>query len=482
MTRKFIHRFLLQEGPQSMFLHKIKSDGLSHLSYMIGSNGEAALIDPRRDIDAYMELARQENCRITHVFETHRNEDLVSGARFIAELTGASVYHGPNADNPIVYAETLNEGDKFEIGKVLLTALETPGHTDDSICLVINDADHTKKPVGVFTGDTLFVGDVGRTDFYPDRKEEVAGLLFDSLQKLKRLGSQALIYPAHGAGSVCGAGLADREFSTIGHELANNERFAMENRDDFIAAKLAEHHYRPPYFKSMELLNVTGAPAPKRYLAPPPIASSSELFTSHDAQIVDIRSETDFAGAHVPSSYAIPAGMLAAFAGWFLDYNSDILLISDTAAQAEEAATTLARIGYDKVIGHHAGTVGLATHGLELGRLELVGADTLRARLSSRSGNWTLLDVRSIDEFEAGHEDGALHAYVGELPGAAEDLPLKPHITVMCGSGMRATIAASVLKRAGYPTVDVYYGPALSETERTASREAKQSRLHVVLN
>ncbi|WP_370234766.1 MULTISPECIES: MBL fold metallo-hydrolase [Henriciella] len=458
-----------------MFVHKIKSDGLSHLSYMIGSNGQAALIDPRRDVDAYMDLAREEDCRITHVFETHRNEDLVSGAPVISQLTGATVYHGPQPAQPIAYATTVREGDKFRIGKIELTVLETPGHTDDSVSYVLHDTDNPERAVGVFTGDALFIGDVGRTDFYPDREREVAGLLFDSLQKLKRIGPQAIIYPAHGAGSVCGAGMADREFSTIGHELANNQRFAMQDREAFIEAKISENHYLPPYFKEMERLNAEGGSATSRFPTPPPVPSDSRLFTSHEAQIVDIRSETDFAAAHVPGSYCIPQGMLAAFAGWFLNYQTDILLISDSAEQARQAAVTLSRIGFDRVIGHHAGTVSLATAGQSLESLPLVETRTVESRLADIGKGWTLLDVRSIDEFNAGHIEGATHAYVGHLPDALAEMSLGSRVTVMCGSGMRASIAASVIKRAGYPNVDVYYGSWAAWNKRE-SRPATASR------
>ena len=441
-----------------MFLHKIKSDDLSHLSYMIGSNGEAAIIDPRRDIDVYLDIAARENVRITHVFETHRNEDLISGAPIVKAATGARVLHGPNPEEPVVYADTVHEGDAFEIGQLTLKVLETPGHTFDSVSYVIHDRDNSEGAVGVFTGDALFVGDVGRTDFYPDRAREMAGMLFDSLQKLKALGDHVLLYPAHGAGSVCGAGIGAREFSTIGHERENNARFAMSDRDAFIEAKLDEHHYKPPYFKQMERANMDGGSAMARYLTPPPVVPGRGALDAERNQLVDIRSETDWAAAHLPGSYCIPSGMLAAFAGWFLDHDRDIVLISKGAEQAEAAARTLARIGYDRIIGHQAGTVGLATANVTLESTELVDTATVKERLSGGVENWSLLDVRGIEEFEAGHIDGAVHAYVGHLPEALEELNLASHVTVMCGSGMRASIAASVLKHAGAGTVDVYYG------------------------
>lgn len=441
-----------------MFLHKIKSDVLAHLSYMIGSNGSAAVIDPRRDIDIYMEIARNEGCRITHLFETHRNEDLISGTPALKEATGAKVLHGPNPEQPVVYAETTHEGDEYNIGSACISVLETPGHTFDSVSYVLYDTENGEEPVGVFTGDALFIGDVGRTDFYPDRKREVAGLLFDSLQKLIALGDQTIVYPAHGAGSVCGSGMADREFSTIGHERANNEPLRIKDRDAFIDTKVAEHHYIPPYFSRMEKLNMEGGPAMARYKAPPPVTPKDPRFDDGETQVIDIRSETDFAAAHVAGSYCIPKGMLAAFAGWFLDPEKEILLLSDSSEQAEAAAVTLARIGFDRVTGYHAGTVPFAVNNRPLESLDLIDTETVKARLSQSAPDWSLLDVRGIDEYEAGHIEGAQHAYVGKLPDALSEVNLADHVTVMCGTGMRATIAASVLQRAGYPVVDVYYG------------------------
>ncbi len=188
-----------------MFVETIKSDGLAHLSYLIGNAGQAAVIDPRRDCETLCRAGAARGCRITHIFETHRNEDLVSGAPILAELTGAPVHHGPNAAGEVVYARTrCGRAMSFRLGALRIEVPETPGHTDDSLSFVLYDTDFGDEAVGVFTGDALFVGDVGRTDFYPDRAAEVAGLLFDSLRRIVALGDQAIIYPAHGAGSVCG--------------------------------------------------------------------------------------------------------------------------------------------------------------------------------------------------------------------------------------------------------------------------------------
>lgn len=235
-----------------MLLEKIKTSGLAHLSYLVGAGGQAAVIDPRRDCAIYVDKARAEGLEITHIFETHRNEDLVSGAPILAQITGARVLHGPNPERPVVYADTVHEGDSFPLGQLEIRVMETPGHTDDHLAYALFDTAYPDKAVGVFTGDALFIGDVGRTDFYPDRREEVAGLLYDSLQKILALGDQAMVYPAHGAGSVCGSGMTEREFSTVGHERLNNPRLQIAGRDAFIRFKVKESHYQPPYFRLME--------------------------------------------------------------------------------------------------------------------------------------------------------------------------------------------------------------------------------------
>jgi hydroxyacylglutathione hydrolase len=436
-----------------MKLEKIKTEGLAHLSYLLTSKGEAAVIDPRRDVEVYLDRARAEGCRITHIFETHRNEDLVSGAGILADITGAEVWHGPNPAAPVRYAKTTKEGDSCKIGSARIEVLETPGHTFDSLSFVLYDESSGGGPVGVFTGDALFVGDVGRTDFYPDRRREVSGLLYDSLQKLLALGDHVLLYPAHGAGSVCGSGMADREFSSLGHERQNNPRLQL-GREAFIEAKSKEHHEQPPYFRLMERLNLEGADPSRRYPLPPP-ASFVEA-SGDGGQLVDVRGITDFLGAHLPGSLAIPDDMLAAFAGWFLDADKPIDLVCRDAAQAERSVRTLERIGFDGARKFRTGVVSAASSSGPFERLDAVSTETIRKRLSR--GDWTLLDVRGQDEFEAGHIEGARNIYLGHLPSRLEELPREGKITVMCGSGARATIAASILLQHGFAGVDVYLG------------------------
>ena len=438
-----------------MLIEKIKTPGLAHLSYFLSADGEAAVIDPRRDIDVYLDLARANGAIIKHVFETHRNEDLISGAPLIKQATDAEVWHGPNPEQVIRYAQETREGQVFQIGGASLKVLETPGHTDDSLSYVLFDKSFAESPVGVFTGDALFIGDVGRTDFYPDRKRDVAGLLFDSLQKLIALGDQCLVYPAHGAGSVCGSGMAAREFSSIGHERKNNPRLHIDEREAFIDAKVDEHHYIPPYFELMEQCNMVGAEA-----APPaPLPCAPDmLFDPGEHICLDVRGIFDFAGGHRAGALCIPDDMIAAFAGWFLTVDQPSLLIARDQTQALNAATTLQRIGFDRIGGYIAGVMPLGVRNGPLETLDFVNTETVASRINNPPNGWTLLDVRAKEEYRGGYIEGSHHAYVGELPDAADDIDPENPVTVMCGSGARATIAASLLRRCGFADVDVYIG------------------------
>lgn len=442
-----------------MFIEKIKSDGLAHLSYLLGDGGEAAVVDPRRDCETYVEIAAARGCRITHVFETHRNEDLVSGAPILAGLTGAQIHHGPNPAGAVAYAGTVREGDAFRFGSLRLKVLETPGHTDDSLSFTIHDDDFGDDAVGVLTGDALFVGDVGRTDFYPDRAEEVAGLLYDSLQKICALGDHVLVYPAHGAGSVCGDNMANREFTSVGYERRRNPMLQYERREDFIAAKLAEHHDRPPYFALMERLNLEGCDAAARVIRPPALDIEAFRESADECTVLDVRGIADYLGANLPGSLAIPCDMVPAFAGWLVDPEHKIVLVATDVIQAETAARHLARIGYDRIQGFlTAAMTGWAAQALPFGSVPVVDVREVARRVEAAPNDWTLLDVRKLSEIGDGIVPGAHPVFLGDLPKKCGTLDPEGSYTVMCASGARATIGASVLRCAGFSDVSVFLG------------------------
>ena len=442
-----------------MLIEKIKTPGLAHLSYLIGSGNQAAVIDPRRDCEIYIDLARKNGFEITHIFETHRNEDLISGAPILAAWTSAKVYHGPNADGEVEYASIIKDGETFEIGDLVIKAMETPGHTNDHLAYALFDNNYSDGAVGVFSGDALFVGDVGRTDFYPDRAEEVAGLLYDSLQKILSLGDQAILYPAHGAGSVCGSGMADREFSTLGHERLNNPRLNMESRVAFIEAKINETHYVPPYFSLMEKLNLEGGSETGR-ASFPRILTLDELEKCNADHFIDIRSPASFAAAHFPTSFLIPEAMLPAFAGWFVRDGDSVALIADDENQLSGALEHLRRIGLDDILGGYTGIVNAAANGKKLGSIPMVDTAIVKKRIGDREANWKLLDVRAQDEVDKFQIGAAQHIYLGHLNECWKEFDANQSYTIMCASGMRASIGASWLKRNGIENVDIYIGSA----------------------
>ena len=440
-----------------MLLEKIKTPGLAHLSYLIGSGGKAAVIDPRRDCAIYIEKARKNGLEITHIFETHRNEDLISGAPILEELTGARVFHGPNADGTVEYAHTTREGEKHEIGSLMIEVVETPGHTYDHLAYALYDQDYDEGAVGVFTGDALFVGDVGRTDFYPDKAKQVAGLLYDSLKKIVSLGDQAIIYPAHGAGSVCGSGMADREFSTVGHERKNNPRLQIKDRDEFIRTKINEVHYVPPYFELMEHLNLVGSDAIPS-VAFPKILSLKQIDSFSPDIILDVREPNAFAAGHLPNSMSIPVSMIPAFAGWFISENQRIILVSSEEQDLQTAFEHLVRIGLDQVVGGYVGVVEATAQGHNFNSIPMVGTKVVEKKLNSSDENWTLLDVRAVDEVEERRIPRSKHIYVGHLNEQWEELDKDQSYTLMCASGKRATVAAGWLASKGFKNLDIYLG------------------------
>ncbi|MCF8127988.1 MAG: MBL fold metallo-hydrolase [Deltaproteobacteria bacterium] len=438
-----------------MFLKTIRSEGLAHLSYLLVHKGKAVVIDPRRDCRVYIDEARLKGARISHIFETHRNEDYVVGSRDLARLTGAEIYHGKNFD--FQYGNPVSEGDIFEIGDLKLKILETPGHTFESISLALYDLSFGEDAVGVFTGDTLFVGDVGRTDFFPDQLEEAAGLLHDSIyNKLAPLGPQAIIYPAHGAGSVCGDAMAEREFSTLGYELKYNHALRNKERASFISRKVNEQHDHPPYFKEMERLNGDGS-APPLGMLPYAIPLQAHEFESRmkkGALILDTRSPEAIGGALIPGSLGIPLAMIPAFAGWFLPYRKDILLVLHNVHEAESVTRYLIRMGYDRIVGFlEEGLFAWETSGRKYQTILSLHAAELTRKINEKEP-FTLLDVRKESEVAQGRLPESLHIYLGDLPKRIDEIPKERPVVTFCGSGLRAVIAATILKQHGFDDVE----------------------------
>lgn len=438
-----------------MIFQRIKSEGVAHNSYFIGSGHDAVVIDPRRDCDIYVELARRHGLFIKHILETHRNEDYVIGSTELAKLTGARIFHGEGL--PWGYGETVADGQQFDIGALRLTALRTPGHTDESMSYVVTDRSSGDSPVMVFTGDALFVDDVGRIDLYgPAEAPRLASTLYDSIfNQILPLGDGVVLCSAHGGGSICGMNIGDRDESTLGIEKAQNPMLRVAGKDEFVRLKLSEQPERPPYFARMEQYNLNGAPLLGRLPSPPPLtAARFKSGIEAGAVVVDTRRPPSFGGAHIRGSYSIWLEGLPAFAGWFLPNDKPLLLVLEDKEFLERAVLYLLRLGYDRIEGYiENGIEGWYDAACPVERLGLLSVQDLKSMIDAGK-KLAVLDVRGQGEWNAGHIAGAQHIYVGHLEKRLDDVPGGRPVAVYCNVGNRAGLAASILARAGRK--DVY--------------------------
>jgi hydroxyacylglutathione hydrolase len=439
-----------------MLFERIESQGLAHYSYLIGDQREAVVIDPRRDCEVYVQRAYQEGMRIKHVLETHRNEDYVVGSLELAQRTGAEICHA-DAQLDYQYGEAVEDGQDWQVGRLKVEAIHSPGHSPGSMSYLLRDPGG--EPWMVFTGDALFAGDVGRVDLLGmDRAEEMAGLLYDTLfGKLLPLGDEVLVCPAHGAGSVCGTAIAERMWTTIGLERKLNPKLQFTGEAEFVA-QVAKELERPPYFRMMEKYNVEGAPVLGSVPAPRPLKPGELAQERERALVLDTRMELGFASAHVPESLFIWLEGLPAFAGWFLPYETPILLVSE-GEHPLQAARYLFRLGYDDLPGYLSGGM-LAWHtaGLESSAVRTVTVQQL-CFLLDEGEETSILDVRSEEELETtGRIPNAQHIHLTLLPGRLDEVPRDRTVYIFCGSGLRSMIAASMLRRAGWQRLVVVLG------------------------
>ncbi|MGQ8366428.1 MBL fold metallo-hydrolase [Glaciecola sp. 1036] len=443
-----------------MKVQAFKAQGLAQLSYLVTSGNEGFIVDPQLDIQPYLKAARAENVRIKFVVETHRNEDFVSGAAALKSKLDIPVYHGRHSDESIDYADAVKQGDEFEVGELKVTVWETPGHTKDSVCYVVADTAISDESVVIFTGDTLFVNDVGRTDFYPDQEKEIAATLYDSLHELLKLPESTIVYPAHGAGSVCGGGMADREFSTLGYEKRHNPKLKIGDKDKFVEAKLAETHYYAPYFEKMEHYNARGKAEAidERHLSQLDNQAWDDVISGKFAcQLVDLRGQPAFCQSHIRGSLFLHGGMVSAYGGWFLNYDDPIVFVADSAEQAQSAAKQLWRMGYDNLHGYGSKVpVFTGNSNDKVRRLSLLTVDQFADE--NRSDQSLMLDVRKQDERDQSAIPGSKHIYLGFVPDNIDEIKQAERVTCLCASGVRATIAASYLLQQGVENVEVLQG------------------------
>lgn len=437
-----------------MFEKRFYVEGLAHASYLIGSDGKAAVIDPRRDVDEYLETAEREKFRIVAILETHPHADFVSGHVELAQRTGAKIYVSHLA--PAKYERVAaRDGDLIRVGSLEIIALETPGHSPDSLSFLVREQG---KPIALFSGDTLFAGDVGRPDLRDaeEKPTRLAAALYDSLfGKFLTLPDDVRVFPAHGAGSLCGRKISSAPFTTIGQERMFNWALQIKDREEFIRRMTENLPDRPPYFSHDVQLNLAGAPALDS-LPELRELSESELESEsvRGAVILDTRSAPFFGAGHFPNSLNIGLGsaLFSTWVGFMVPFGKPIALVVGSSDSAKKARLELARIGYDNVIGYtEADSLN------QLQQLSQLSVCDLKTAL--RDGDAPkILDVRTVGEWDAEHLDGATHLPLPSVPGKMRDLPNDQPLAVICGSGYRSSIAASFLQSRGFRRVQNVMG------------------------
>lgn len=431
---------------------------LAHASYLIGSNGEAAVVDPQRDVDLYISEAAAQGLQIKYIIETHIHADFVSGHQALAARTGAEILFGPGADAAFTHRE-VRDGDSIQIGAVTLRIWETPGHTPESICIGVVDTAISDQVQKILTGDTLFVGDVGRPDLVGLREyspERMAGMLYDSLhQKLLTLDDAVEVYPAHGAGSLCGRSLAEETFSSMGEQRRTNYALQPMSKSDFVLMMTEDLPEQPAYFAEDAALNRRGLTRIEQ--APRPAALRVAAFQQkmqEGIQILDVRAWPAFGAGHIAGAMNIALnGPFAGSAGSLLALNSALLLVTDNEAEVDEAVLRLARVGIDKVQGYLAGgMLAWDTAGQPSERVTHISAEALASR-REQDAALRILDVRRAPEFQSGHIDGAINIPLAALAMQAQALDRQAPLVVTCAGGYRSSAAVSILQRLGFAEV-----------------------------
>jgi len=446
-----------------MYFRHIYEDGLAQASYVIGcqASGEAIVIDPRRDIDVYLDVAEKEGLRIRYVTETHIHADFLSGARELAAATGAELLLSDEGGRDWRYQfphRGLRGGEVIELGNLQLTILHTPGHTPEHISFLLTDTPASQHPLMLFTGDYVFVGDVGRPDLLEEAahmqgtKEPAARTMFRSLRLFRELPDFVQVWPGHGAGSACGKALGAVPSSTVGYEKLSNWALQIEDEDRFVRELLSGQPEPPPYFARMKKLNKEGP----RILGSLPHPTRLALTRFHQlwqdgVLIVDTRDKLAFAGGHVPGSLNIQdTRSFSTWAGWMLSEDQPFVLIADE-RRIDGLSRALIRIGLDDVAGYLPNLRQWTQMGNPLTVLAQITAPELYARL--RSNEVQVIDVRTHSEYIESHIPGAIHIHAGHLVHHLDEIPRHKPLVINCLGGDRSSVAASYLQAQGFTQV-----------------------------
>lgn len=436
-----------------MFLKQFFVEGLAHSSYLIGSEGVCAIVDPRRDVDIYIDEAKQQGLDITHIIETHLHADFISGHMDLAQRTRAKVYISQTAGATYEHVP-LKEGGEIDVGSLRMRVFETPGHTPEHISLAVSDLTRADEPWLVFTGDTLFVGDAGRPDLFGEEKaKELAEKLYKSLQsKLSTLPDYVEVYPAHGEGSLCGRSMSGKRYSTIGYEKRFNHVFKPATEEEFREAILKDMPLAPDYFHRSSEINRKGPRVlgglPPRNAVPP---RQTEKLISNGHILLDVRTPEAFGGVNIKGAFNIWfSPMISTWAGWVLPYERPILLLLEKDEQWEEVVRQLIRVGLDEIAGYiDGGMEAWLESGLPSSHLPQLSIHELKGRQTSKE-DMTILDVRTELEYREGHIDGAVNIHAGQIKDRFGELERTNPIAVICRTAHRSSIAGSILKQYGF--------------------------------
>lgn len=443
----------------SLVFERVVSEGIGDISYIIGddSTGLSAVIDPRPDCDAYIQLAREHNVTIRHVIQTHIHEDFVSGVRELAARVGNAIIHAGHSDED-TYGYELNqlrEGDKIELGSVSLTVRNTPGHTPEHITVLINEKQRPDKPYAVFTGGSLLINGVGRSDLLGQgRFEEMLHKQYDTLTNFfAKVDDGVIIHPTHGYGSACGPAIGDRFSSTIGYERSHNQYMTCSSFQEFKDLSVRNMAPRPTYYPRLKITNTEGARIEGNTPVVPgfPAEEFEQLISAKRCVVVDTRSMLAFGGGHSAGAINIEdRGELSVWAGWMLDPNQPIAIVLRSDYKLDEVASLFWRTGFTNIVGYLVGGMpAWAKAGLPIEHIRQIDVHKLRQDLEVVQ----VLDVRAPQEWNNGHIPNAKHIYLPDLPKRMGELNKKVPVATYCDTGYRASIASSLLRRAGFEDV-----------------------------
>ncbi len=451
-----------------MYFQHVYDKTLAQASYLIGcqATGEAIVIDPKRDVDTYLEIAKQNKLRITHVAETHIHADFLSGSRELAALTGAQLYlsneGGPDWQYEFQHVG-LHDGSAFMVGNLKFEVLHTPGHTPESISFLLTDTPASDKPVMIFTGDFVFVGDIGRPDLleeaagFKGTKEAGARQMYQSLKKFYALPDYVQVWPGHGAGSACGKALGAVPSSTVGYEKLTNWAFRLQDEERFVQYLLEDQPEPPRYFAMMKKLNkvnrplLTEVPRLKKL-------TDQEFFEALNNQtpIVDTRTKQEFADGFIPGTINIQGNnSFATWMGWFMNYDKPFILIAPE-SKHDDLVRKLMRIGLDNIYGYVPDVTVWTRSGKPLEKMQLVSTDELKKIL--QTNNTQVVDLRGNTEYKAGHIKGAKHVFIGTLEENLDKINKSEPVIVHCQAGDRSSIGYSILAKHGYRNIKNYAG------------------------